>query len=137
MRSTILQTSTRLLQPVILFFSFALLLRGHDHPGGGFVGGLSAAAAIVLHALAFGNDSARRALRLDTRAIAALGLAIATLTATAPLVFGDPLLHAEWATVSLGTYGALTFGTPLIFDLGVYLLVLGSSLTIVLTLGRE
>ncbi|UJR83004.1 Na+/H+ antiporter subunit B [Sandaracinus amylolyticus] len=136
-RSIILQASARVLQPVILFFSLVVLVRGHDEPGGGFVGGLAAAAGLVLHAIAYGYDSARRALRIDTRAIAALGLAIVIIAAFAPLVFGDPLLRAEWATLPLGELGEISLGTPLFFDAGVYLVVYGSALTIVFSLGRE
>lgn len=137
MRSLIFRTSARALQPLILFFSLVLLARGHDEPGGGFVGGLAAAAAIVLHAMAYGASSARRALHFDPRTIAGIGIVIAALTATAPLFFSAPLLETRWARVTLGPFGSATIGSPLVFDAGVYLLVLGSVLAVVLALSEE
>lgn len=137
MRSVALETTARALQPLILFFSVFLLLRGHDEPGGGFVGGLTAAAAFTLHGLAYGNASAQRAVGLRCETIAAVGLVVVTLTAVAPLLVGHPMLSAAWTELDLGAFGTVELGTPLLFDVGIYLLVMGSTLTIVLTLGEE
>lgn len=137
MKSVELETTARVLQPLILFFSVFLLIRGHDEPGGGFAGGLTAAAAFTLHGLAYGNRSARRALALRSETIGALGLVLVTLTALAPLTWGEPLLTAAWIELHLGALGTVDLGTPLLFDLGIYLAVMGSALTIVLTLGEE
>jgi multicomponent Na+:H+ antiporter subunit B len=137
MRSVKLEATARVLQPLILFFSVFVLLEGHDAPGGGFVGGLTAAAALVLHGLAYGHESARRALPVRAETVAAAGLLVAASTAVAPLLWGRPLLTAAWTKLDLGDFGALSLGTPLLFDVGVYLVVLGGTLMIVLTLGEE
>lgn len=137
MRSIILETSARLLEPVILFFSIYVLVRGHDEAGGGFAGGLAASSAFVLHGFAHGLASARRALRFDARTVAAVGLTLAGATAVAPLVLGRPLLDAAWVTVPLGPFGETVIGSPLVFDVGVYLVVLGSATALVSRLAEE
>lgn len=137
MRSVKLETTARVLQPIIIFLSVFLLLQGHDGPGGGFVGGLTAAAAFTLHGLAYGNPSAQAALKLRPETFTAIGLAIIVATAIAPLFWGAPLLAATWGVLDLGPFGTAEVGTPLLFDAGIYLVVMGGTLMIVLTLGEE
>ena len=74
MNSSILTTAARLVTALMVLFSVYLLLRGHNEPGGGFVGGLVAASALFLHAIANGVAATRRALRLEPRAIAVVGI---------------------------------------------------------------
>jgi len=135
MTSVILSTAIRLLLPLLLLFSVFMLLRGHNEPGGGFVGGLIAAAAIALYALAEGAGQARRLLKVDPRSLIAFGLALALLSSILPLLFGKPLLTGLWFSVPVPVLGHV--GTPLLFDLGVYLLVAGMALLIVLSLMEE
>ncbi|MDX1612397.1 MAG: Na+/H+ antiporter subunit B [Candidatus Thermoplasmatota archaeon] len=137
MRSLILRTSTRLIMPLMLLFSVFLLLRGHHEPGGGFVGGLVAGGAYGLYQLAEGPQHARRALSVDPRTLMGLGLALAGLTALYPLALGRPLLTGLWYEVPVPLLGTLDLGTPLIFDVGVYLAVLGMATTILFHLEEE
>lgn len=137
MSSVFFVTAARLLEPVILFFSFYVLVRGHDEPGGGFAGGLAAASAFVLHGFAHGLASARVALRVDERTLVASGLTLAAATAIAPLFAGRPLLDAAWVTVPLGPLGEVELGSPLLFDAGVYVLVLGSAVALVTRLAEK
>lgn len=137
MSTVFLRTAARLLEPLILFFSFYVLVRGHDEPGGGFAGGLAATSAFLLHAFASGLPSARAALRVDERTLVACGLTLASATAIAPLFVGRPLLEAAWVMLPLGPFGVLELGSPLVFDLGVYLLVLGSSFALVSRLAES
>lgn len=137
MTSLILQTASRLLQPLLLFFSVFLLVGGHDAPGGGFVGGLTAAAAYSLHALAYDIPSARRALHVDPRSLAGAGLVVALGSAVHPLVEGRELMSAEWARPRIPGIGPVELGSPLFFDIGVYLVVVGAALTVIFALGEE
>ena len=139
MTSRILQTATRFMMPLLLLFSVFLFLRGHNHPGGGFIGGLVGAAAFALYALAYGVAAARQVLRLDARTLLAAGLLIVLSVAVLPLALGLPLLaHRHfWIEPALPGFGQLPLGTPLLFDLGVYLIVVGAALTIILTLAEE
>ena len=134
MRSSILQTATRFLMPLLLLFAVFLLLRGHNEPGGGFVGGLVVASAFVLYSIAYGASAARRALLVDPSTLLGAGLLVAAGSGVPALLSGLPFMTAAWATVGVGSL-AFAVGTPLVFDLGVFLAVIGVVLTIVLTLG--
>ena len=131
--SLILLAATRILMPLLLLYSFFLFWRGHNEPGGGFVGGLVASVAFVLYALTSGVAAGRRALRIDPSALAAWGLAVALISGLPGVLMGRPFMTAVWRTVTIGS-GSLKLGTPLLFDLGVFLAVVGVVLTIVFTL---
>ena len=137
MTSIILRTATRYMFPPLLVFSVYVLLRGHHYPGGGFVGGLFAGSAFSLYALAFSVAEARNLLRVDPRDIAAVGLAVALLSGIPPLFASNTFLTGTWWELPLPAGGTLDIGTPLIFDIGVYLVVLGVLLTLVFSLGEE
>jgi len=133
MTSSILQTATRFLLPLLLLFAVFLLLRGHNEPGGGFVGGLVVASAFVLHSIAYGVPASRRALLVDPSTLLGVGLLVAAGSGLPALLFGLPFMTAAWTTVGAGPL-AFAVGTPLVFDLGVFLAVIGVVLTIVFTL---
>lgn len=135
MNSIILSTVSRLLTGLMLVFSLFLLLRGHNLPGGGFAGGLVAASAFVLHALAAGFPSARQLLHFDPRTIMGAGLAVALAGGLAAFVPGLPFLTGLWLKTPLPVIGK--FGTPLVFDAGVYLTVLGVVCLTVFSLGED
>ena len=137
MNSLILQTATRFMLPVLLLFSVFLLLRGHNSPGGGFAGGLVAATAYVLYAMAFGPAAARQLLRADTRRLIGVGLLVALAGGAAGLLAGRPWFTGLWVTVPLFDPAGIHLGTPMLFDVGVYLAVAGVALTIILTLAEE
>jgi len=136
MSSIILRTATRYMFPPLLVFSVYVLMRGHHYPGGGFVGGLFAGSAFSLYALAFNVAEARKLLRVDTRDLTAIGLAIALCSGLPALFAGHPFLTGEWWNLHL--LGVeVHIGTPTIFDIGVYMVVLGVLLTLVFGLGEE
>jgi multisubunit Na+/H+ antiporter MnhB subunit len=132
MTSSILQTATRLLMPLLLLFALFLLFRGHNAPGGGFVAGLVVAAAFVLHAIAFGVAASRRALLVAPPRLLPVGLSVALVSGAPAVVAGLPFMTGVWTTV--GGPSGLALGTPLVFDIGVFLAVVGVVLTIVFTL---
>jgi multicomponent Na+:H+ antiporter subunit B len=135
----ILQTATRFMLPLLLLFSVFLLFRGHNEPGGGFTGGLVGAAAFALYALAFDVAAARKALGFEPRSLIGVGLLIALATACLPLLAKWPLLaHRHyWRHISSAAYGDFYLGTTFFFDLGVYLVVLGVTLSIIWNLAEE
>jgi len=135
-KSLILLTAARLISPLLLMFSVFLLLRGHNEPGGGFAGGLVAAAAFILLAISRDPATARSALRIEPQTLMGAGLLMAVGAGVVGLFVGRPLLTGIWVGLELPT-GTLDVGTPLLFDIGVYLVVLGSTLTMVLTLAEE
>jgi multicomponent Na+:H+ antiporter subunit B len=135
MTSSILQTAARLLMPLLLLFAVFLLLRGHNQPGGGFVGGLVVAASFVLYSIAYGVDAARRALIVRTSTLLGVGLLVAFVSGLPAVVAGHAFMTAVWTTVAAGSV-AIAVGTPLVFDIGVFLAVIGVVLTIVFTLAE-
>ena len=137
MTSLILSTATRLLLPLFLLFSIFILLRGHNEPGGGFVGGLIAAAAFALHAIAYDVEKTRTLLAIDTRSLIVLGLLLAMSSGMISLFMGEPFFTGQWVKISFWSIGELDLGTPLFFDIGVYFTVIGVTLTIILSLAEE
>ncbi|MCK6482632.1 MAG: Na+/H+ antiporter subunit B [Phycisphaerae bacterium] len=136
MTSVILTTTARLLHPVLLITSIFLLLRGHNEPGGGFSGGLVAASAFALHAMAHDARQARRALRIDPHVLIGVGLLTALSAGVMSLAAGAPLLTGLWTSVHMPGLGEWAIGTPLLFDVGVYLVVVGITLLIILCLSE-
>jgi len=132
MKSAILQNATRYLLPILLLFSFFLLLRGHYHPGGGFVGGLVASIAFVLHSFANGMESTMKILRRKPLSLIPIGLCTAALSVVAPLAFGLPPMTGLWFEHPVPVIGMI--GSALFFDIGVYLVVIGVVLTILSTI---
>ena len=135
MTSSILQTAARFLMPLLLLFAVFLLLRGHNQPGGGFVGGLVVAASFVLYSIAFGVDAARRALLVGPSTLLGIGLLVALVSGLPGILAGQAFMTAIWTTVAAGST-AIAIGTPLVFDIGVFLAVIGVVLTIVFTLAE-
>ena len=123
--------------PVLLLFSLLLVWRGHNEPGGGFSGGLVAAAAFALYSIAGDAAATRQLLRFDPHVFVGSGLLLAIASAVFPLLLGLPFLTARWFELNLGGLGAIKLGTPLVFDVGVYLVVIGVTLTILLNLEEE
>jgi multicomponent Na+:H+ antiporter subunit B len=134
MRSLILQTATRALLPLLLLFSVFILLRGHNEPGGGFIGGLLAAGGLSLHTLAYDAVATSRLIRIDPRALIGLGLLTAALSGCVALFAGRPFATGAWVAEPVPGIGKVS--TVLLFDVGVYLVVLGTTLLIILTLAR-
>ena len=132
MRSVILLGTTRFLVILMMGFSLFLLWRGHNEPGGGFVGGLVASVAFGLLCISRGPDAARRTLRIDPRTLAGVGVGLALVAGVWGLVLGGSFLQGYWVTI-----GGLKLGTPLLFDLGVYLVVIGAVATLLLSLEED
>jgi multicomponent Na+:H+ antiporter subunit A len=135
--SLVLQTATRYLITLLLLASVFLLWRGHNEPGGGFVGGLVAAGAFSLYLIAFGEHALRDMLRVHPRSLLGIGLGIALMSGLIALFVREPFMTGKWLSLELSAEGPpLKLGTPLLFDLGVYLVVIGFTLTIILALER-
>jgi multicomponent Na+:H+ antiporter subunit B len=136
MKSIILTTATRYLLPLMLLFSVFILLRGHHDPGGGFIGGLVASAAFALYGFAYGMPEARRVLSVEPLRLIGVGLLTAVSSGlVAPLLRNQPFMTTVWDNTDYPAVGKL--GTPVFFDLGVYLTVVGVVMLIILTLAEE
>lgn len=136
MNSIILTTVSRFLTPFLLLSSIFLLLRGHNEPGGGFIGGLVASSAFAVYMLAFGERAMRTALRVDPRTLAGIGLVTAVAAGFPPLLWDLPFLTSMW--YELWTpLGSTKIGTTLVFDIGVFLVVVGVTLSFLEDMNEE
>jgi multicomponent K+:H+ antiporter subunit A len=126
MRSLIMKMVAQAALPVTLLFSLYLLLRGHNEPGGGFIAGLVAATAIVLQALAFGVKRTRDRLARLIEPAFVVGLVVAVLSGLYAMVMGDPFLTHYHAYLPLPEGGYYHLSTTLIFDIGVFMVVVGT-----------
>ena len=129
--SPIFQTAARYLMPLLLAFAVYLLVRGHNEPGGGFVGGLVAAAGFALYMISCGVERARQVLWLKPMTLLAAGLSIALLSGVPAAIRGQPFMTAQW------TGELVQIGTPVLFDVGVFLVVSGVALMMIFSLAEE
>lgn len=135
MQSIILKTATKYLMPLMILFSIFIWLRGHNEPGGGFVGGLIAAASFALYSIAFGTQETRDLLRADPRVLMGVGLLMAVISGLIPLLLGAAFLEGIWLKPEIPVVHKV--GTPVLFDAGVYLTVIGVTLMIIFELSDD
>ncbi|OUM41830.1 Na+/H+ antiporter subunit A [Arthrobacter sedimenti] len=136
-RSIIFEVITRLLFHTIIVLSIYLLIAGHNLPGGGFAGGLMAGLALAIRYLAGGRFELAEASPVSAGALLGVGLAIVSLTAAAPLLFGGEVLESYILEFWLPVFGNVKFVTSTIFDIGVYIIVVGLVLDVLRSLGSE
>ncbi|MGF7160475.1 multicomponent Na+:H+ antiporter subunit B [Rhodoligotrophos appendicifer] len=134
MQTLILKTVAPLLAALMMIFSVFVLLRGHNEPGGGFIGGLIAASALTLYGIACGVRAVRRAIVIHPIAIAGIGAFLAGLSGLPSHPAGVPFLTGLWWYPKLSEVTTLALSTALVFDIGVWLVVVGAISGIALAL---
>jgi len=135
MHPTIMATLTQILLPLALLVAVFILLRGHNQPGGGFIAGLIAAVALIVQYLANGAHWTHQRLPSDSHPLIAWGLAIATVTGLGSWWFGAPFLTSTYGHLNWPIVGEFELASAMAFDLGVFLVVVGATLMILLNLG--
>ena len=133
----ILQTVTTLLSFIVITFSIYLFFAGHYTPGGGFIGGLMTSAALVLLLLAFDMKTVKTVFPIDFMTVAATGLLICILSGVGSFFFDVPFLTHYFTYKDFPILGKTALATPVIFDVGVYLVVVGVAMTIIQTIGES
>ena len=136
-RSVVLETTVRLIFHTVLVFGLYLLFAGHNQPGGGFVGGLVAGCAFVLRYIAGGRAALQAAVPVDPGLPLGLGLVLATATGVTAWLFGGQFLESGYVTYTLPLLDEVKVTSALVFDTGVYLVVVGLVLGLLRTLGAE
>lgn len=134
MRNILLEKIVKLFLKVMLIFSVYLLFRGHNNPGGGFISGIIASTGFIFYAIIFGTGSVKKMIGLSSRKWMGLGLLVVLITAILPVLFSKEVLTSLWVPGDFPILGALHIGTPLLFDTGVFLVVSGMILTIVISI---
>jgi len=132
-----LQTASKILVFIIMTFSIYVLFAGHHNPGGGFIGGLITSSALVLLYIAFDLQSVRDIIPVDFIKLAAMGVVIAVLTGVASLIYGVPFLTQSETEVHLPLLGETHLASALAFDLGVYMAVIGTTMTIITSISED
>ena len=136
-RSLVLEVATRMIFPLIMVLSAYFFFAGHNTPGGGFAGGLTAGLALVLRYLAGGRYELGETLPLDAGKILGVGLGLSAGTAVASLLLGAPVLSSAVLQFDIPVLGTVKLVTALFFDLGVYLIVVGLVLDVLRSLGAR
>ncbi|WP_334175274.1 Na+/H+ antiporter subunit B [Pseudoxanthobacter sp.] len=133
MNTIIFRAFAPYLTALMLLYSVFVTLRGHNEPGGGFIGGLIAASAFAIYGIAFGYWPMRRAMRVHPISVAAFGLLLSALSGLPSLLLSMPYMTAQWWSPEiLGT--VVDLSTPMVFDIGVYFVVVGAFTSIALVL---
>ncbi len=132
--SLIFRVTARFMLPLLLLLTLFMVMRGHNQPGGGFIGGLLASSSLLIYMLAFGVDAARRALPFHYRALAPTGVTISAVSALLSWFAGKPFQTGLWLPQAIPGIGSI--GTPVIFDIGVCLTVLGVVALVAFTLAE-
>lgn len=133
----IVQTAAKILVFIIMIYSIYILFAGHNNPGGGFIGGLITASALMLLYLAFDVETVREIIPFDFKIIGAIGVMLALLTGFGSVLFGVPFLTQVYEYVNLPVLGKTGLGTAFLFDLGVYLAVIGTTITIIRSISED
>ncbi|MEE9172181.1 MAG: MnhB domain-containing protein [candidate division NC10 bacterium] len=133
----IAEVVTRFAFPIIFLFSLYLLLAGHNNPGGGFIAGLMTAVALVLQYVVFGMREVQRVTPSSYLGLVALGLTLALGTGLGSLVLGWGFLKSGILHLQIPLFGEVEVVSAFVFDVGVYFIVVGVTLTVISLLGRE
>lgn len=132
----LLETISQSLLPLALLVSFYIFLRGHNLPGGGFIAGLVTAVAFILQYIAHGSHWISERLTINYRRVIASGIAIALLTGIGSWFFGRPFMTTWFEYFDIPFIGKIELASALVFDIGVYITVVGSTLMILASLGK-
>lgn len=132
-----LQTVTKVVTFIILMFAVHIFFAGHYTPGGGFVGGLLTASAIVLLMLAFGIQTVKKIVPVNYVVMTSVGLLLAIATAAASILFDVPFFTHAYDYFNLPLFGKTSLHSAMLFDAGVYLVVVGVTMTIIQTIGED
>lgn len=137
LRSPILRTISQTSLYVIKLMALWFFLRGHQEPGGGFIAGVMMAAAIALQGLAFGIKSAQAIFPVPFQVLLGGGLVVSLSTVVGPMLFGHPMMKHFWGYLYLPFFGKFEWATAALFDLGVFLVVVGSIKAVLLSIAEE
>jgi multicomponent K+:H+ antiporter subunit A len=132
----LLASISQSLLPLALLVSFYIFLRGHNLPGGGFIAGLVTAIAFILQYIAHGSNWISERITINYRKIIASGIAIALLTGIGSWFFGRPFMTTWFDYFDIPFIGKTELASALVFDLGVYITVVGATLMILASLGQ-
>ncbi|HKL09469.1 MAG TPA: MnhB domain-containing protein [Bacteroidales bacterium] len=134
LRNIILENIVTLFRKFMVIYSIYLLLRGHNNPGGGFIAGIIASTGFIFFAIIHGTKALQNIIKFKPQLFIASGLSFVFIAAFLPVITSKEILTGLWIHTKIPVLGELHLGTPLIFDTGVFLVVIGVILTIVISI---
>ncbi len=136
MNSVILQLASKYVRALLLIFALIVLFRGHNHPGGGFIGGMLAGLSVAYRGFAYRQEEVRKNIRIQPEYYIASGFFLILLSMIPSIFMMHDLMTGEW--LKLNTFfGVIKLGTPLVFDVGVFLAVIGVTILFMFSLNRQ
>ncbi len=136
MNSVILQIASKYVRALLLIFALIVLFRGHNHPGGGFIGGMLAGLSVAYRGFAYQQEEVRNNTKIQPEYYIAFGFFLILVSMVPSLIMGHDLMTGEW--LKLNTFlGQIKLGTPLIFDVGVFSAVIGVTILFMFSLNRQ
>ena len=136
MNSVILQIASKYVKWILVFFALIALYRGHNSPGGGFIGGLLVGLSVIFYSLAFNAQKAKNALKIQPEGYIALGLLLILISILPGLFLKQYFMAGVWTSIPIPLLGDIKLGTPFLFDIGVFLAVVGVTLLFFFTLSN-
>ena len=134
MNSVLLQIASKYVKWVLVFFALIALYRGHNSPGGGFIGGLLVGLSVIFYSFAFDAQKAKNALTIQPEGYIALGLILIFISIFPGLFLKQFFMAGVWTSIPIPLLGDMKLGTPFLFDIGVFLAVVGVTLLFFFTL---
>lgn len=128
MKTVILETLLKLLIPIFIVFALYMFVRGHDNPGGGFIAGLIVVIPVMIHSIAYSSEETIKKYHIKPILMTVCGLFLAALSGTVGMIDGAPFMTSIWSEYTIPLLGKV--GTPILFDLGVMLIVSGMVLKV-------
>lgn len=136
MNSVLLQIATKYIKWILVVFALVALLRGHNHPGGGFIGGLLVGLSVVFQSLASNAKSAKDKLKIQPESYIVIGMMLIFISTIPGLFLKNTFMAGVWVSVPFPLLGELKLGTPFLFDIGVFMAVIGVALMFFFTFNR-
>jgi multicomponent Na+:H+ antiporter subunit B len=137
MDSVLLRIAASHMRPLLIILSVVVLYRGHNEPGGGFIGGLMLGSAFILYAMAYGVPKTQRSISFDPVNFTGLGLLIALASGLPAILMGEMFMTGQWISLFKDSFFELKLGTPLLFDVGVYFAVAGMLMLVMFSILEE
>ena len=136
MNSVILQIASKYIKWILVLFALIALYRGHNYPGGGFIGGLLFSMSVIFYSFAFDGPTAKNVIKIKPEGFIALGLLLIFLSLFPGLILNQIFMAGVWISIAIPLLGDIKLGTPFLFDIGVFLAVIGVTLRLFFSLNR-
>lgn len=137
MNSVILQIASRYVRGLLIIFAVIALLRGHNFPGGGFIGGLLAGLSVVFKGYAYSVNQIKENMKLTPEIYIGSGLSAILLSVIPGIIRKEQFMTGVWYRIFLPLLGEIKLGTPLLFDFGIFMIIIGVTIMFLFSLTKN